>query len=120
VWVARVDFTVLFGWQPAGGSIATDPQAATVGNDVVVAALTSNGGVWYNIFVQGSGNNWLGWAAAHGTLQSVTVATGDPAHFFLAGKDPNDALWWYDSSSAQWISMGNPGLAAGLLSAAPR
>jgi hypothetical protein len=39
---------------------------------------------------------------------------------FLAGRAPNNDLWWWTQSGNQWTWIGNNGVDAGQLSAAPR
>ena len=120
VWMGRQIGSTFNAWQPGGGTIADDPQVAAAGSNAYVAALTSNGAVWYNTFTQGTGNNWTGWLNAGGTLSSVTAAAGSGPQLFLAGRDLTNQLWWYETPGAGWRFVGDEGLAAGLLSAAPR
>ena len=108
------------GWQSGGATIATDPQVAAAGNNVYAAALTANGGVWYNTFVQGTGNNWTSWVDTGGSLSTVAAAAGSGPQLFLTGRDPSNQLWWYETPGIGWKFVGAAGLAAGPLSAAPR
>jgi hypothetical protein len=108
------------GWQPGGGTVATDPQVAASGGKVYAAALTSNGAVWYNTFTEGTGNNWVGWQSPGGTLSSVAAAASTGPQLFLTGRDGSNQLWWYETPGAGWKFVGAAGLAAGPLSAAPR
>jgi hypothetical protein len=116
VWMGRFS-SIWDAWQPAGGVIANDPQTAAIGSDVRLVALTSTGAVWNN--VQGVGNNWQGWTTPGGVLTDVVIAGANPPQFNLVGRDTGNALWWHDSV-AGWSYLGNPGLAAGPLAAAPR
>src|SRR5262249_6677002 len=101
VWMGRQNGSTFNAWQPGGGVIATDPQVAAAGGFVYAVALTSNGGVWYNTFGEGTGNNWLGWANPGGTLMSVAAAGSGP-QLFLTGRDPSDQLWWFETPGAGW------------------
>ena len=117
-------------WQPTGGGVATDPQVASAGNNVYAAALTSNGGVWYNTFIQGTGNNWVGWTEAGGVLSTLTAAASTGPQLFLTGQDRNTqfgqscpagcVVWWYEAPGAGWKFVGYPGAGAGPVPAAPR
>ena len=99
-------------------SAQTDPQIAQAGGQRVCGG--SNGGVWYNTFIEGTGNNWTGWVNAGGTLSSVTAAASTGPQLFLTGRDGSNQLWWYETPGAGWKFVGAAGLAAGPLSASPR
>src|SRR5215831_8125527 len=58
MWMGRQSGLTFQGWQPGGGVLATDPQVAAAGGNIYAAALSASGAVWYNVFVQGTGNNW--------------------------------------------------------------
>jgi hypothetical protein len=120
VWMGRLSGSTFNGWQPGGGTIASDPQAASSGNNVYVTTLTATGAVWYNTFIEGTGNNWTGWTNTGGTLSTVTAAAGSGPQLFLTGRDGSDQLWWFETPGAGWKFVGAAGLAAGPLSAAPR
>jgi hypothetical protein len=119
VWMGRYDGVTFDGWQPGGGAVASDPQVAAAGGLVYVAALTSNGGVWYNTFTEGI-NNWTGWQSPGGVLMDVAAAAGSGPQLFLTGRDGSNQLWWYETPGAGWKFVGAEGLAAGPLYAAPR
>jgi hypothetical protein len=120
VWMGRYTGGAFNGWQPGGGTIASDPQLSAAGNHVYAVSTTSTGAVWYNTFVQGTGNNWTVWTNTNGTLSTVTAAAGSGPQLFLTGRDPSNQLWWYETPGAGWKFVGDAGLAAGLLSAGPR
>ncbi len=120
VWMGRQDGTVFNGWQPGGGVIATGPKIAAAGGNVYAAALTASGAVWYNVFLQGTGNNWQGWQSPGGILQDLAVAASTGPQLFLTGSDLSNQLWWYETPGAGWRYIGYPGLLAGPPAAAPR
>jgi hypothetical protein len=53
-----------------------------------------------------------------GILQDVAPA-GVTGQLYFAGKAPNGNLWWWQQAGSQWTSIGNNGVAAGFLAAAP-
>ncbi len=120
LWMAPFNSAAVWvGWQPGGGVVTTNPELASVGNRVYVAALTSVGGIWYNSFLNGTGNQWQGWVPVSGVLQSITATGG--GSLLLAGTDPyGNSLWWFDSTGSGWKLVGYPGLAAGPVVGSPR
>ena len=54
-----------------------------------------------------------------GVLQDVAPAAVS-GQLYLAGKAPNGDLWWWQQTGNLWTWIGNNGVAAGALSAAPR
>ena len=96
-WIARVAGNTWTGWFNGGAQTATDPQIATLGGSEAVVILDAGGAVWRNSF---------------------TVGTGVNKELFLAGRAA-DGLWWWRQTGNLWNWVGNNGVAAGALAAAP-
>ena len=120
VWMGRFKGLGFDGWQPGGGVVATDPQVAAAGSNIYAVALNASGTVWYNTFIQGTGNNWTGWQSPGGALMDVAAAAGSGPQLFLVGRDLSNQLWWYETPGAGWRFFGAAGVAAGPLAASPR
>jgi murein L,D-transpeptidase YafK len=58
------------GWQPGGGTVASDPQVAAASGNVYAVALTSGGSPWYNTFAAGA---FTGWQSIGGVLMDVAA-----------------------------------------------
>jgi hypothetical protein len=121
VWMGRYSGDSFGGWQPAGGSIATDPQAAATSAMVYVAGVTSAGNAWYNSFTIGAVNRWTGWRlAGGGVLESLGIAVSGES-FFLVGQQQRDGeLWWFQPPDRWWSPGGKLDLVLGSLVAGPR
>jgi len=118
VWMARVDSSGITEWSWGAGIVATDPQVAASQGQVFVTALDSGGAPWYQVFTEGVGSNWQGWAAVGGVLTTVSpAATG--GSLFLSGVS-GAGIWWHNVDEAAWSYVGFPGLAAGPSVASPR
>lgn len=118
LWMARVQGASWTGWHYGGGIIGQDPQVAAGGGEIFTAVLDSSGGVWFRRFLEGTGNNWQTWNFTSGVLQDASPAAVG-SEFYIAGRDVNNNLWWY-WASAGWTGIGQHGVAAGPLAAAPR
>jgi hypothetical protein len=118
-WMARVAGNTWTGWFNGGGVSSVDPKVAVTSGGVVVVTLDSGGAVWRNAFGQGFGNGWLpAWTSVGGILQDVSVSTAN-GEIFIAGRAPNQTLWWWRATGNLWTSGGNTGLVSDGLSATP-
>ncbi len=119
VWMGRVSGSTWTGWFPGGGVVSANPQVATARNGLNYAVvLDPSGGVWYRAYQEGTANGWQTWTSTGGVLQSASPAVS-AGELFIAGRDLNNGLWWWDQSGPTWTSIGNTGVAAGPLVAAP-
>jgi hypothetical protein len=120
LWMARVQGNTWLGWSFGGGVMSTDPQAVASGTGTVYSLVRDTwGGIWYRGYTEGTASGWQTWTFTNGAL-----LTGSPAasagEFYVTGRDANNDLWWYRATGNQWTNIGNRGVAAGPLSAAPR
>jgi serine protease AprX len=118
-WVARVAGNTWTGWFNGGAVTAIDPRIAELGGSAAVVILDGGGGAWTGAFAEGTGNGWQGWVRLGGVLVDVASA-GVGGKLYLAGKAPGGDLWWWQQTGNQWTWIGNNGVAAGALAAAPR
>ena len=111
---------VWLGWSYGVGIMGADPQVAAAGNGTVYAVIQDAWGVvWYRGYTEWMANGWQGWTCTNGVLQSGSpVAVG--GELYMAGRDGNNGLSWYRATGNQWTYIGNRGVAAGPLAAAPR
>jgi len=73
--------------------------AAESGRTVFILGITGSGAVWYKQFTEGLGNSWKGWIFTNGVLQDATIAASS-GQGWIAGRDPSDKLWWFNTISA--------------------
>jgi hypothetical protein len=118
-WVARVSGNTWTGWFNGGAVTSIDPRIAALGGTLAVVILDGTGAVYQTTFAQVSGNGWQPWIGVGGVLSDVAPAAVSGVLFF-AGRAPNGDLWWWQQTGDQWTWIGNNGVAAGALSAAPR
>ena len=88
------------------GNSATAAFRATTG-------AIAGGGVWYNPFTEGVGDNWGSWTNTGGSLTNVTAAASTGPQLFLTGVDALGKLWWWEGLGAGWKLVGDQGLSAG-------
>jgi hypothetical protein len=118
-WVARLVGNTWTGWFHGGAVTSIEPRIAELGGSIAVVILDGGGSVWTATFTEGTGNQWPPWVHVGGVLQDVAAA-GSGGQLCLAGRAPNGDLWWWLQTGNQWTWIGNNGVAAGALSAAPR
>jgi hypothetical protein len=116
-WMARVTGNTWTGWTNGGAGTSIDPRIAALGGSLAVVILDAGGSVWWNTFTE-AGNNWQSWTNVGGGLQDVSPA-GVAGELFLIGRAAN-GLWWWRQTGSEWTWIGNSGVAAGALAAAPR
>ena len=118
-WMARVAGNSWTGWFYGGAITSVTPRIAALGSgSEAVVILDSTNVVWRTTFSEGTANGWQPWVQVGGVLQDVSAA-GVGGQLYFAGKAPNGDLWWWRQSGSQWTWIGNSGVAAGALSAAP-
>jgi hypothetical protein len=118
-WVARVSGNTWTGWYNGGAVTNIDPAIAALGGSMAIAILDATGAVYRTTFYEGFSNGWLPWTSVGGVLSDISPAAV-AGELFLAGRAPNNDLWWWTQSGNQWTWIGNNGVDAGQLSAAPR
>ena len=118
-WMARVAGDTWTGWFP-GALTSAAPQIAALGDgSEAVVVQDSTNVVWRATYTEGAANGWQPPAEVGGILQNLAPA-GVRGQLYVAGKSPNGELWWWQQNGSQWTRIGNNGVAAGMLSAAPR
>ena len=119
-WMARVVGNAWTGWFYGGAINSADPKIAALADGTIgVLILDPTNVVWRTAFTEGTGNGWEPWLQVGGVLLDVAGAGGGGQLYFV-GKAPNGDLWWWRQTGSQWTWIGNNGVAAGALSAAPR
>jgi len=124
-WMVRVSGNTWGTWYFGGAITSVTPRIAALGGGYeAVVILDSFGVVWSTIYTESTSNGWQWWAEVGGILQEVEPAVASGG-FYLAGKAPNGDLWWWQQTGSyfqagnDWTWIGNNGVAAGMLSAAP-
>ena len=118
VWLARVNAsTNLLTWF-SSGAVVNGPLSLAASNQTVWAASSMNGSVFYNSFLEAS-SSWSQsqWPSTGGVLSSLSVASTQ-GNLYLAGRDPNNLLWWYTPGGG-WVQYPSQGIGPGV-SATPR
>lgn len=120
LWMGRLLGSTWLGWSAGGGTMSADPLIAAGGTGTIYAIVQDvYKAAWYRGFTEGTASGWLPWVQTSGTLQDAAAA-GLGGDLYIAGRDASNALWWYCSAGSRWTFSGNPSVAAGPLSAAPR
>jgi hypothetical protein len=119
-WMVRVSGNAWGTWYFGGAITSVTPRIAALGNgSEAVVILDPTGVVYSSAYTEGTGNGWQPWTEVGGILSDVAPA-GVGGELYLAGKAPNGDLWWWQQNGNQWTWIGNNGVAAGALAAAPR
>jgi hypothetical protein len=118
IWIARLQGDVWGTWFSGGGQAKTDPDVAATGGTIYAVVTNTFDYVYVQAFQEGSGNGWQGWQYVNGSLSKASIATSG-GHYFLAGRNAADTLYWYQSGVG-WTYLGNTGLAATELAASPK
>lgn len=117
-WVARVSGNGSAIWHLGGGVTSVTPRIAALGNgSEAVVILDGTGSVWTNTYTEGTGNGWGTWSHVGGVLQDVAPAAAGGQLYFI-GNAGSGGLWWWNQT-AGWTWIGNGGVTAGALAAAP-
>jgi hypothetical protein len=120
VWIARVQANTWLDWSYGGGVVSADPQIAAPENGTVYVVVRDPGlAVWYRGFLEGNSGGWQNWVQTGGVLMDVSTS-GAAGVLYIAGREATNDLWWFKLAGNVWTPIGNHGLAAGSLSAAPR
>jgi hypothetical protein len=119
-WMVRVSGNTWGTWYFGGAVTSLTPRIATLGtgNEAVVILDPTNV-VWSTTYTEGTGNGWQPWVQVGGILSDVAPA-GVGGELYLVGKSPTGDLWWWQQAGSQWTWIGNNGVVAGALAAAPR
>jgi fibronectin type 3 domain-containing protein len=119
-WMARVSGNTWGNWYFGGAITSVTPRIAALGNgSEAVVILDSTNVVWTTTYTEGTADGWQPWEQVGGILQDVAPA-GVGGELYFAGKSPTGDLWWWQQTGNQWTWIGNNGVAAGALAAAPR
>jgi M6 family metalloprotease-like protein len=119
-WMVRVSGNTWGTWYFGGAIASVTPRIAALGNgSEAVVILDPTNVVWRTAYTEGTGNGWQPWVQVGGILSDVAPA-GVGGELYFAGKSPAGDLWWWQQSGNQWTWIGNNGVAAGALAAAPR
>ena len=119
-WMVRVSGNIWGTWYFGGAITSVTPRIAALGNgSEAVVILDSTSVVYGTTYTEGTANGWQPWAEVGGILSDVAPA-GVGGELYFAGKSPNGDLWWWRQEGNQWTWIGNNGVAAGALAAAPR
>lgn len=119
-WIARVSGNMATGWFNGGAQTTIDPRIATLGNgSEAVVILDGGGSAWRSVFAEGAGNGWQTWTNVGGSFADVAAA-GAAGELFLVGRSLNNNLWWWRQTGSQFTALGDNGVAAGALAAAPK
>jgi hypothetical protein len=119
-WMVRVSGNTWGTWYFGGAITSITPRIAALGNgSEAIVILDSTGVVYGTTYTEGTGNGWQPWGQVGGILSDVAPA-GIGGVLSFAGKAPNGDLWWWQQTGNQWTWIGNNGVAAGALAAAPR
>lgn len=109
MWLARVFEESSAAWFYGQGLWDGDLQILSAGDLLYVTGLSSSV-PWYRIWQVGVG--WQAWASPGGVLTQFAAAVYGQ-RLFLAGVDTANNLWWWNSLTNTWTSLGNRNLAAG-------
>ena len=119
-WMVRVSGNTWGTWYFGGAITSVTPRIAALdnGSEAVVILDTTNV-VYSTTYTEGTANGWQPWAQVGGILQDVAPA-GVSGELYFAGRAPNGDLWWWQQTGNQWTWIGNNGVVAGALAAAPK
>lgn len=123
-WIARVTSNItgstLTGWFNGGAQTGIDPKIATLGNgSEALVILDAGGSVWRNTYNEGAANGWQTWTGVGGGFADISPA-GVGGQLFFFARALNNNLWWWNQTGSLFTGIGNNGVAAGALAAAPR
>jgi hypothetical protein len=119
-WMVQVSGNEWSTWYFGGAITSVTPRIAALGNgSEAVVILDMTGVVYSTTYTEGTANGWQPWAEVGGILADVAPA-GLGEELYLVGKSPTGDLWWWQQTGNQWTWIGNNGVAAGALAAAPR
>ncbi len=123
-WIARVTSNItgstLTGWFNGGAQTSIDPKIATLGNgSEALVILDAGGSVWRNTYNEGAANGWQTWTGVGGGFSDISPA-GVGGQLFFFARALNNNLWWWNQTGSLFTGIGNNGVAAGALAAAPR
>jgi hypothetical protein len=123
-WIARVTSNIsgstLTGWFNGGAQTSIDPKIAALGNgSEALVILDAGGSVWRNTYSEGAANGWQAWTSVGGGFSDISPA-GVGGELFFSARAVNNDLWWWNQTGSLFTWIGNNGLAAGALAAAPK
>jgi hypothetical protein len=118
-WVARVSGNTWTGWYNGGAVSSVDTRIVALGGTLGLAILDVNGATWLSSFTEEVGSGWQPWVNVGGVLVDLAPA-GVGGDMYFVGRTSSGDLWWYQHNGNQWTWIGNNGVTAGALSAAPR
>jgi hypothetical protein len=109
MWLARVFEENSAAWFYGQGLWDGDLQILSAGDLLYVTGLSSSV-PWYRTWQVGVG--WQAWASPGGVLTQFAAAVHGQ-RLFIAGVDAANNVWWWNSLTNTWTSLGNRNLAAG-------
>ena len=119
-WMVRVSGNSWGNWYFGGAITSVTPRIAALGNgSEAVVILDPTNVVYGTTYTEGTANGWQPWVQVGGILSDVEPAAVG-GELYLAGKSPNGDLWWWQQAGNEWTWIGNNGVAAGALAAAPK
>ena len=121
LWAVRVSGSAWDTWYYAGGIMSGDPQVVADGTGMLFVVLKDSGnGVWYRKTSEGSPSTeyWYNWTNTGGLLSDFSAAAVG-GELYVAGRDSTNKIWWRRDLTNEWTLVGQQGIAAGPLSAAP-
>ncbi len=119
LWVARVQGGAWGAWSNGGINLQAAPSLAASAGLIYVLVNSSTGPVAVHPLAEGAGGAWQSPISTGGYLSDGAIAASH-GRFFIAGRDADGAVWWYESGGANWTFYGYKGFVAGALTAAPR
>lgn len=120
LWLTRVTGNTWSTWKYVGGIMSGDPQVIADGSGWLHVVLKDPWNVvWRRKDLEGSPSSWGGtWTQTGGVLIDFGAA-GVGGELYITGRDSLDKIWWYREYTNAWTEVGQEGVAAGPLAAAP-
>jgi M6 family metalloprotease-like protein len=106
VQLARVSRSGESGWTNGGGYTAMDPRIVADGRGRFTI-LTKDGesAPWYRNYEEGGLTGWMPWRKIGGQMLEGVIIT-PLGVMYLAARDFQGNLWWYDTSAREWVNHG--------------
>jgi M6 family metalloprotease-like protein len=106
VQLARVSRAGESGWTNGGSSTTMDPRIVADGRGrFAILTRDAESAPWFRHYEEGGLNGWMPWRRIGGQMSEGVIVT-PLGVMYLAARDFQGNLWWFDTSAREWVNHG--------------